>query len=250
MPLLDLVGEAEHARLELFLETCQNKLSPLRCFDCRKLNKTGYMVSDSVWRSAWPWYGVIRRELTRRLRETDSTARGRGILCCDCLSKRLGRPLEISDFTPAPINDEIRQGYAIGLRDADRRRTITMHAFAVVALIQQDGNLLSVSRKDDVTDKGFPGGKIDPGETEFEALVREVREETDVRILEAEPLTTIEDDSGYLVSAFRVTSWAGEPRSVEAGVVEWLEPTDLVSEACTWKGFNATVIRLLEDSIV
>lgn len=51
--------------------------------------------------------------------------------------------------------------------------------YAVVALVfSPEGKVLAVSRKDDPNDLGLPGGKAEDGETPFEAVVREVEEET------------------------------------------------------------------------
>lgn len=45
--------------------------------------------------------------------------------------------------------------------------------------------VLLVSRKDSPGDWGFPGGKVEPGESIYNAMVREVEEETGVSIQEA-----------------------------------------------------------------
>ena len=52
------------------------------------------------------------------------------------------------------------------------------HPKAVCLLWQIDGHILAVSRKDDRTKFGLPGGKVDPGEDPETAIVREVEEET------------------------------------------------------------------------
>ncbi len=45
-------------------------------------------------------------------------------------------------------------------------------------LVRDDGLILAVSRKHDLTAFGLPGGKVDPGEDPKTSVAREVREET------------------------------------------------------------------------
>lgn len=45
-------------------------------------------------------------------------------------------------------------------------------------LDQQCKNIVTVSRRGDYFDSGLPGGKVEEGETDFEAIVREIQEET------------------------------------------------------------------------
>tara|TARA_R110000796_G_scaffold27712_2_gene76192 strand:+ start:2056 stop:2478 length:423 start_codon:yes stop_codon:yes gene_type:complete len=53
---------------------------------------------------------------------------------------------------------------------------------AQVVLINEDGLICLVSRKDNHKDFGLPGGKLDKGETYEEAAIREVKEETGLDI--------------------------------------------------------------------
>ncbi len=67
----------------------------------------------------------------------------------------------------------------------------------VAAIIEKDGKVLATQRGYGDTAGGweFPGGKIEPGETPEEALVREIREELEARIVIDRYIVTV--DHGY-----------------------------------------------------
>ncbi|MEB3231569.1 MAG: 8-oxo-dGTP diphosphatase MutT, partial [Leptolyngbyaceae bacterium] len=76
----------------------------------------------------------------------------------------------------------------------------------------------------------FPGGKVEPGETIADCIVREIQEELGITIQVGEPLTTI----NHAYSHFRVTlhvHWchyvSGEPQPLECDEVRWVEPQTL-----------------------
>jgi 8-oxo-dGTP diphosphatase len=69
----------------------------------------------------------------------------------------------------------------------------------VAAVIEDDGRVLVCRRRAGKADAGkweFPGGKIEPGETPSEALVREIREELDLSIEVRGELTTDDTEVG------------------------------------------------------
>jgi 8-oxo-dGTP diphosphatase len=53
---------------------------------------------------------------------------------------------------------------------------------AACVLLIRDGKVLAVSRKYDHTKFGLPGGKVDPGETDIQAALRELKEETGIDV--------------------------------------------------------------------
>lgn len=68
------------------------------CAECETLTTDYYMVHDELWQSV--------------------TTPDERFLCLACLEQRIGRPLVIDDFTPYPVNDQIRLVYQLGGRDA------------------------------------------------------------------------------------------------------------------------------------
>ncbi|MGH8155971.1 MAG: 8-oxo-dGTP diphosphatase MutT, partial [Rhodanobacteraceae bacterium] len=71
----------------------------------------------------------------------------------------------------------------------------------------------------------FPGGKLEPGETIEQALVRELREELGVEVLASTPLISIPwcyPEKSVRLHALRVTAWTGEPRAREGHPLRWL----------------------------
>lgn len=76
----------------------------------------------------------------------------------------------------------------------------------------------------------FPGGKIEPGESPEEALVREIREEIKCSIEIADKIerTSFEYDFGIVhLTTFTCLLKEGEPVLTEHNAFKWLEPEKL-----------------------
>ena len=72
-----------------------------------------------------------------------------------------------------------------------------MKTVKVVAAIIRDGERIFATQRGYGENKDkweFPGGKVEPGETPQEALIREIREELDADIIVGNLLTTVEYD--------------------------------------------------------
>lgn len=101
--------------------------------------------------------------------------------------------------------------------------------FAAVFFLQNEkGQVLAVSRKDNSSDFGLPGGKVDPGESSLRAAIRELEEETGLCVDPAHVHYIYERDAGEgkKVACYtaNVNNLSGTILSTEAGVVEWVEP--------------------------
>ena len=118
----------------------------------------------------------------------------------------------------------------------------------VAAIIHQDGRILATQRGYGEW-KGMwevPGGKMEAGETEEEAIVREIREELCVDIRVERKVCTVEYD--YPQFHLRMHCfWC----SIAEGVLElkehqsarWLEPTEW--ESVDWLPADVEVVKQL-----
>ena len=79
----------------------------------------------------------------------------------------------------------------------------------------------------------FPGGKIEPGESEAEALSRELREELGVEVVSAHPLLVLRHDYAERrveISMWIVERYAGRPRGLDGQKLKWVRPQGLPAE--------------------
>ena len=96
----------------------------------------------------------------------------------------------------------------------------------------------------------FPGGHVEPGEAIVSSLVREVREETGVTVLDPKlcGLRQFWTEAGerYIVFLFRATRFEGGLRSSEEGEALWLPREGLLQRNCVRE--FADTLRVYEDA--
>lgn len=77
----------------------------------------------------------------------------------------------------------------------------------------------------------FPGGKLEPGESPRQALVRELREELGIEARIGEPLIDVPQqypDKRLRLDVFMVSSWRGRVRGLDGQALAWVPPPKLV----------------------
>lgn len=100
---------------------------------------------------------------------------------------------------------------------------------ACCLIFHPDGKrILAVSRRDDPTDFGLPGGKVDEPETPEEAAKRELKEETGLDAMSLSLVFVRADEGSYKTYTY-LTKAAGEFGTDESGVVKWVTPDDLMN---------------------
>ncbi len=101
------------------------------------------------------------------------------------------------------------------------------------ALIWREGRFLICRRPPQKARGGlyeFVGGKVEPGETGAQALVRECREELDI---EVEPVSVFLElvhtypDMTVDLTLFNTRLVSGEPKMIEHTDIRWIYPRDI-----------------------
>lgn len=123
---------------------------------------------------------------------------------------------------------------------------IMKNSFAVIGLIIHSGKILSISRKTNHNDFSLPGGKIDPGETPEQALVRELQEEVNITPIEYVPIfDQIDHTVNKPCRTYHIKSYSGKPKSLEGSIMTWLTPEELIKSNCTFNVYNKELFEKL-----
>ena len=92
------------------------------------------------------------------------------------------------------------------------------------------------------------GGKFEPGESPEDCLLREVREETGLRLTAWRfrgIVTFVQDDWCEYMHLFTASAWEGEERPCDEGELAWIGKKELY-DLTLWQG-DRIFLRLLEE---
>ena len=105
-----------------------------------------------------------------------------------------------------------------------------------------------MSRKDNPSDFGLPGGKIEDGEQPFIAMVREMVEETSFSPVDAE-LFEVTEHQGYQLHTFTCSGVMKTTEvALELGVVAWVRP-EVLTKGSFGKYNQRLILTLIERGL-
>jgi 8-oxo-dGTP diphosphatase len=125
------------------------------------------------------------------------------------------------------------QRLALGLVALAARREPPPPVVVVAGVIIEDGRVLAARRRYPPEVAGrweCPGGKVEPGENEQRALIRELREELGIETAVGERVgPAIRISSEYVLHAYRAQVVGGRPAAREHSEVAWVGADELRS---------------------
>ena len=133
----------------------------------------------------------------------------------------------------------------MGQEDSTRK---TIHV--VAAIIRRGDKIFATQRGYGDFKDGweFPGGKVEPGETPQEALVREIKEELSAEIEVGDLLTTVETDYPdfrlSMACYFATLKEGSEMTLLEHEAAKWLSLDEL--DTVDWLPADRDVVKLLK----
>ncbi len=147
-----------------------------------------------------------------------------------------------------PLTQEENAKHYVGGIIAERRTLQVVGA----AIVDKDGNVLCAQRGHGSL-KGkweFPGGKIENGESDIEAIKREIKEELniDIEVVEFIDENYYEyEDFNVRLKVYKCKHVAGTIKDSEHQMLKWVEPTDLLS--IDWAPADKPIVDSYIDSL-
>jgi len=122
----------------------------------------------------------------------------------------------------------------------------------VAAILWRQGRFLAVERPQGKPQAGkweFPGGKVEQGESLFQALARELDEELGIAPEDFSFWRTMDHEYEHLsvrLHFFEVRVFAGEPEPREGHILAWTTPAGALE--LPFLAADEEIVRLLNDN--
>lgn len=118
-----------------------------------------------------------------------------------------------------------------------------MKESAQILLINEEGLILAASRKDNHSDFGLIGGKVDPGETPEQAAIRELKEETGLDVYDLQLVFAMHKN--HYMGYTYLGKYSGEINHSEPHVVKWVPFAEITRGS--FGKFNTILGESLDD---
>ena len=121
-------------------------------------------------------------------------------------------------------------------------RPVALAREAVVGIIRRQGRMLVIERGPAAMLSGYwspPSGRVEPGETQSEAVVREMQEELGLAVRPlAKVWECLTDDGGYRLHWWTVEEDGGPlaPDAGEVGAMKWVTAGEFLALDPTFRG--------------
>ena len=103
----------------------------------------------------------------------------------------------------------------------------------VLCLIEDEIKILLQNRvKKDWQGYALPGGHVEPGESFVDAVIREMKEETGLTVIDPRLAGVKQfpiENGRYIDLLFKATRWSGDLISSDEGQMEWIEYDNLTN---------------------
>ncbi len=208
-----------------------------------KSAELGYWVGQSCWGQNYATEAA-RRILRLAFRNLELDRVWASVLAENTRSARVLEKLglrfeseELADL-PARNRSAMMRKLSLSRQDWLAAQGAKPHVLvAACALVDAEGRVLLAQRPPGKSLAGlweFPGGKIDPGETPEEALVRELREELGIDTSESclAPLAFASHDYDtfhLLMPLYVCRIWKGEAAAREGQTLRWVRPNQMAA---------------------
>lgn len=131
------------------------------------------------------------------------------------------------------------------------KRTEKVELTVLCLVHSEDAYLLQDREKDDWKGYTLPGGHIEIGESIVDAVVREMKEETGLTILNPRLCGVKQfpiEDGRYIVFLFSADKYEGKLISSEEGTMHWIKKKELSSVNLV-NDFNELLQVILDDNL-
>lgn len=130
-----------------------------------------------------------------------------------------------------------------------------MREAGVMLVVNPDGLILGITRRNDRTKYGLPGGKRDlilGDKNVMDAAVRETMEETGIKVTSCvEIYKQVEIGDGvnaedFYSTCFYASHWEGTPRDSEEGEVKWLTSKEVTCSRAAFGDYNRKTLDVFK----